>query len=312
MKKIFVLSAIIFYFFIFTATVNAEKGLWKYLDWWDKTNLQTSFDPELLETTNWEDWKGQIQAWIAKIIEQLLKAIWLLAFWFMIYAWFMMIISQGSDEEVENWKRQIQWSIIALLLVFLIEPMVTGVFYWEWSWAGEIIFWPWTEIQTGQIAISGQKWLAELMWFIKYIQMFVAIIALTMLIISALKTFFAQDKEDAFDEQKKSITWIIIWILTISFSQIMIYFWIYNPETWDIWGDKGRIFSEVSWFISYILWFVAAIAVASIIYWWFLMVTSGWDDEKSWKWKSIVLNIIIWSVIIFISYSLVSLIINSF
>jgi len=311
MKKFLILLAFLFSFTVFTPSVDAD--LTEYLRWIDGVKLEKEITSDkVLEDSNWTEWKEKIQAWVAQIIEKLIQALWLFAFIWMTYAWLKMILSQWWEEEIEKWKRQIQWSITALLLVFLVEPMVVGVFYWAWNEAGGKIFWLWTAIDQDMLYTSAQRWIYEIMWFIKYIQMFVAIAALSMLIMSALKTFFAQDKDDAIENQKKSIIWIVVWILTIIFSKMMIYYLLYNPETWEVWWDKNIIFAEIGWLTAYLLWFVWAIAVASIIYWWFLMVTSNWDTDQAWKWKSIVINIAIWSMIIFVSYSLVSLIVNSF
>lgn len=53
--------------------------------------------------------------------------------------------------------------------------------------------------------------------------------------------------------------------------------------------------------VVYILWFLKLLAVLLIIYAWFNMLTSVWDEEKAKKSKTIIVFAILWLLIIFLA-----------
>lgn len=91
--------------------------------------------------------------------------------------------------------------------------------------------------------------------------------------------------------------WLQQWVEQVKSSGIM---WIITEWT-------------ASWYIQrvviYILWFLSIIAVILIIYAWFNMLTSAWDDEKAKKSKSIIIYSIIWLVIIFLAWPITTFVI---
>lgn len=67
--------------------------------------------------------------------------------------------------------------------------------------------------------------------------------------------------------------------------------------------EKDKTFSEyVQDIVFYILTFVSLIALLYIIYAWFTVLTSAWDDEKAKNAKKIILSVIIWIVLIWLAY----------
>lgn len=91
--------------------------------------------------------------------------------------------------------------------------------------------------------------------------------------------------------------WLQQWVEQVKSSGIM---WIITEWT-------------ASWYIQrvviYILWFLSIIAVILIIYAWFNMLTSAWDDEKAKKSKTIIIYSIIWLVIIFLAWPITTFVI---
>jgi len=59
--------------------------------------------------------------------------------------------------------------------------------------------------------------------------------------------------------------------------------------------------------VNYFLWFLWLLWVIMIVWAWILMVTSAWEEEQFNKWKDIIKYVIIWFVIIFLSYSIIRL-----
>lgn len=297
-KKIF-LSAIIFFslwnFFCF-AEPNIKEIPFSAWDVW----LSNSFERDKTDVSmeqRW-DWADAIQNWIMKIVDVLTKFMWFFAFIYLFYTWVWLVIKWDWDEL--SWaKTKILWTVFALLMTFLVEPLVRTVFFWgSWtqkSW--EILSWTWSASEAAKI------WVLQIEWFISYIETFIVLLALFMIIKSAVSMIFAHDEEVKLWEQKKTILWTWIWFIIILMSKILVYFWVYwNPVTWT-WTNVWKVVSEISWIMKYFLWFLASLAVAMIIYWWTKMIFS-WEEE--WKeWKEIIKNTIIWAIIISVAYVLV-------
>ena len=62
--------------------------------------------------------------------------------------------------------------------------------------------------------------------------------------------------------------------------------------------------------VAYILTFLSVIAVIYIIYAWFRILTWAWDEETLKKQKTTVLHVVIWMLLIWLSYSIVIFIID--
>lgn len=71
--------------------------------------------------------------------------------------------------------------------------------------------------------------------------------------------------------------------------------------------EKQRTLSEyIQDVIKYLLTFTSIVAVIYIIYAWFKVLTSAWDDDSVKKSKTTIVSVLIWIVIIWLAYSIVS------
>ena len=62
--------------------------------------------------------------------------------------------------------------------------------------------------------------------------------------------------------------------------------------------------------VVYLLSFLKLVAVILIIYAWFNMLTSAWDEEKAKKSKTIIVFAIIWLLIIYLAWPITNFIID--
>lgn len=74
--------------------------------------------------------------------------------------------------------------------------------------------------------------------------------------------------------------------------------------------EKTRTASQyVQDLVKYLLTFITIIAVLYIIYAWFKILTSAWNDDEVTKSKWTIISVLAWIVIIWLSYSIVTWII---
>ena len=62
--------------------------------------------------------------------------------------------------------------------------------------------------------------------------------------------------------------------------------------------------------IAYLLSFISIIAVIYIIYAWFRIMIAWWNDDEVKKWKKTIFQVIIWIIVIWLAYSIVTFVIN--
>lgn len=82
--------------------------------------------------------------------------------------------------------------------------------------------------------------------------------------------------------------------------------WIDKSKEWLNNIEKDKKLSEYSQdIVAYLLTFVSVIAVIYLIYWGFVMMLSAWNEEKVKKTKWIITYVVLWILVMWISYSLV-------
>lgn len=81
-------------------------------------------------------------------------------------------------------------------------------------------------------------------------------------------------------------------------------------DAWAKWSEK-TIDVVIKQWVNFALWFMALAAVIYFIYWWYMILTAGWDDGKVKKGKTILTNAWLWLIVVFIAYSVVSFLIKS-
>ncbi len=133
---------------------------------------------------------------------------------------------------------------------------------------------------------------------------------------------------------KNIFKWIFLsFLFFFSFSQIFSLDSIFTTENWELpycdndecgyqpWVDliKDKVdnvettknLSEyVQDVVVYLLTFISIIAVVYIIYAWFKIMIWWWNEEELKKSRKTILHVIIWIVIIWLSYSIVSFILD--
>lgn len=80
--------------------------------------------------------------------------------------------------------------------------------------------------------------------------------------------------------------------------------WIHNIQT------NNTLSEYIQSIIKYLLTFVTIVAVIYIIYAWFKILTSWWNDEEIKKAKATIISIFSWILLMWLSYAIVKWIIS--
>ena len=130
------------------------------------------------------------------------------------------------------------------------------------------------------------------------------LIAWVYFVIIVLRLLFSEKSEEAVSNFKKWILWISVWIIVTQIAYYMV----------NILFDKqinvalAQNFSDIiiKPFIALLETSASFIFIAMMLYAFFRIVTSNWDEEQAKSWKMTVLYAIIWFIVIKLSSKLVN------
>lgn len=217
---------------------------------------------------------------------------------FLVYSWAQMIMSMWSDEDkLSNAKRSIWYSAIGLFFINMpwtiynaVKWDKTNINWWIWwSWANDI------SSSTTNLFINTDVFVATLNnTVIKFLEIILAAIAILVIVIAWLKIITSRWREEQITEAKNKIIWSIVWLIFIWFIEA----WQKFAYKWDIPSWKN-IFETIANLALFLAW---PIAIFFLTLAWYYYITSAWDEERAKKWKSIVVNTVLATAILLVSY----------
>jgi len=273
--------------------VSAEIDL-ESIDW--KSSIINHSIKNLDSSWDFTDNVESIWLDILTLIKYILS--WVLVI-MIVYAWIQMIISMWSDEEkLSTAKRQLRYTVIALLFInipwTLYNMFVTNK--WDIDWK---INWTWSSRisdLSDNVFINILDFNTTFNWkIILFIETILFSIAIFVIILAGLRIISSRWQEDKITESKNKIVWSIIWLVFIWFIeawQSFIYKWVVN--------DWATLFNTIE---KLALFFAGPVAIFFLTLAWWYYITSNWDEERVKKAKSIIINTLIATVILLASHA---------
>lgn len=244
--------------------------------------------------------ESQLQAVIlavAKVFRNLMGALGMV---FVVIAGIQMIFAQGDEAKITEQKHAITYTLIGLAILLILERIINAVY----GVPGEI---------RALTPESAMKVDLEIYGVISYMKAILGSVAIFMIVISGMRTIFAQGEEEAITTQRKAILWTVVGLMLILVNQVVVENIFINPVR----GQEGQIaqsniqnilnlFGKV---LQFLLGFVGLFALAALIYGGGSMVANFGNEEAVGKAKKIVTNAIVGIVIILSAFAIVSTVI---
>ncbi len=223
---------------------------------------------------------------------------WILVI-FIVYIWAQMIWSMWSDDEaLSKSKRQIRYSVLALLFINM-------------PWSLYIAFHQddhttlWNRIGNSEFINNWSDWNMFFdifnFWYtfqdqvVGFLEVLILAIAIVMIIYESLKLISSRWRDEIITEAKNKIVYSIL---------ALVFVWII--EAWKTFtfsfkvAEVTNIFSNLA---NLALFFAAPVAFFFLTIAAYYYITSAWDEEKVKKAKSIVINTILATLILLASYT---------
>lgn len=240
-----------------------------------------------------------------------------------------------------NWAKDLKDVLIAASVLYLFI-LVLRIIYWQWSeddFKKFRIWILWTTfgivlMQISYVAVTTmydkQFWAATaqdltdaiLVPFIKLLELITSFLFLAMAFTAFYRIVTSWGWDDGFKKWWKTIMNAVIGFILVKISAALVYS-VYWKNTCIKWTFGTQQCSDVSlWYpnlsdtakiiastIKYITGFLWITTVLLIIFAWFMILTSWWDEGKIKKWKATIKYIAIWLLLIITSTILFNLII---
>ncbi|MBI5414819.1 hypothetical protein HZA38_04890 [Candidatus Peregrinibacteria bacterium] len=198
------------------------------------------------------------------------------------------------------------YSVIALMLIVLVEPLILDTLY-----GGGGSFDPGKELVRENISKAISAGRLQVLAVIEWIKALTVFLGVAFLIFSAAQFMRDFGGEEQVGKQKTVLTWMAVGFIVIAVDQILIEEILYKA----ILGSANKVYFEQNpsrgileavGIMKYFLQFLAAIGFAMIIYGGVLMITNYASEENQEKGKKILITAGIGFLIIAMSYILVN------
>ncbi len=269
------------------------------VNWFAKWTDMTFFN-DVGNVSIKDNWTTNVVESFENVATSLLTTIKYILMWvfvlYMVYNWVMMIISQWSDEEqLSKSKRQIWYSVVALLFINIPGTLYDSFNTWELVWNSSIwgswkdkgssnIFF---DFSTFENTLEGQ-----VIWFMKVI---IFGLAIFFIMLSWIKLLTSRWREDVVKESKIKIIYSLFALIFVW----LIHAWQNFIFTWDL-DDWTSLFKDMANLALYLAVPIAVFFLTMAAYYY---ITSAWDEDKIKKAKNIVINIVIATIILLASYT---------
>jgi hypothetical protein len=214
-----------------------------------------------------------------------------------VYAGARMIMSMWTDEEDLSKAKRILWySLIGLVFINIPWTLYMALRWggstawnvWgQWNWAWENLIWN-LFVNTDYLI-----WVLNTN-IVNFLKVILVSLAVIVIILSWMKIVISRWSEETLKKSRTRIIWAIIWLVFVWFIQAWQTF-IYR---WEI-SDGRNIFETLA---NLLLFLAVPIAVFFLTLAGYYYITANWDEEKTKKWKNIIIHTLIWTLILLIAY----------
>ena len=261
---------------------------WKYL--YDPSKLGIKKDDTLLNniislffpqsaSQGWKLWT---------IIRLIAVGLWVT---FLIRWWALLLLSADNESELSKQKKNLIYIFYGAFLFF-----GATLILWDWLF----IWSPWWLEET--MSRVENRIFLNILWFLKTFAYFVAIL---MIVYYGFKIIRAYEKEDKIKAARTGIINVIgalIFIRAIDFVYSVLQTEDFKTKIVDILNRFSKLWLYVVWFI----------AIWTIFYAAALLLTSRWDENAWKKAKTIVINIFLVIVVIWLFLLIINQLVNAF
>ena len=233
----------------------------------------------------WWTMEEQVESITLSIFKTLKIAIGAVLVVYIVYAWTMMIISMWYDEK-QLWsaKRSIWHAVVGLLFINI--PWTLYSAFSGKNTSDDVSVkdtWPLTDVSERNIFMNSEIFWTTLWSIINFLEIALVAIAIFIFVLNGIKIMISGGEDKNVSEAKNKILWSLAWLIFIGIMEV----WRNFVFIWDFKWTWQDVFSKLA---NLALFFAGPIAIFFLSLAWYYYITSGWEEEKIKKAKSIIIN----------------------
>lgn len=284
-----IISKIILFFLIIFSlnSINQANSSLFVKEWnieWLNSVAKSKVNDDIIKKWSLKEKSEKIWVKTINIIRWIFS--WILVI-FMVYAGFEMMNSWWTDDDsLKKAKNSLWYAIIWLIFVNFPVEIYNAIAAQNNNTKWNLFI----------FTDNFNTIIWDILTAIEYLIWWVAIF---ILVLEWIKLIANSKDPEAFKKASKKIQWSIIWLIFLWF----IHLWIIFLKSWNLKDWVNNIFEPVANLLLYLAW-----PIALFFLWvaWYYYIFSGWDEDKTKKWKDIIINTSIWVIIILCIYVLLN------
>ncbi len=237
----------------------------------------------------WEKW---IYFSLIRIARDLKNLFFLIAWIYFLILVLKLLFSWKTEEEISNFKKWILWISVWIIITQLSYYFVNVLFDKEIG----------NTLATNFIKIIIQP----MIWILETATSF---IFLAMMVYAFFRLVTSNWDEEKAKNWKMTVMYAAIWFVVVKISWALVNTIYWKTECFSTICQSRQTVVDLEWFaaivvkiIDWVNGFVGIVVILMIIYAWFSVLVSAWDEEKLKKAKASIMYITIWLLILVTNY----------
>ena len=297
----FIKYLVVFFILLFSFWNNINCVAWN-----DDSNLKTwnsnwsnsisnshlnslkSWDDNLFGVSEW--WEISLRDSLFKIAKDLKSIFFVIAWLYFLIITIKLIFAENTEEEIWKFKKWIIWISLWIMIMQIAYSFVSILYDndIEYNLAEKFVDWIISPLTT-------------------LLQTGAAFFFIAVAIFSFFRMVTANWDEEKIKSWKMSVFYSIVWFVIIKIASNIVdtIYWIYSCSATDTCVRQENLSWAISVLAKVLNWansFIWLIVVILIIYTGFQVIFSIWDEEVLKKAKKTILYIILWLILLFANY----------
>lgn len=204
------------------------------------------------------------------------------------------LVIATSEEEISEQKDNLLWAAIGFALLGIATHIVDG-------------FNPYQPTPSPAGIGNIDEATEGIRSIILYIELVVGAVASLFIMISAVRMIVSQGDEEEMNKQKRNFTWGLIGLMIIMLAEVAVQVFYEMPRKTG--GSKAaadKAIAEMIGIVNFILYFLGAVTVLTLIIGSFYYLTSFGNEEATNRAKNILIGAVVAAVMIISSFAFIA------
>jgi hypothetical protein len=208
----------------------------------------------------------------------------------------LITTGKNIEQSAPKMKEALKYIAIGLIVVMIADPLVRQVFFGE---AGEVY-----RSETDAI-LAAQRGSEQIRGLYSFIEIFMGVVAVLMIIIYAVKMVTSQGNEETIKKSQKGIMWAVAGIMLIGVSELLVKDIVF-PKEGSTLPDITRANELIVTITNFASGFISIVAIAMYMYSGILYFTAGEKADLAAKAKKVFFGATIGLLVAMGAYAIVN------